>query len=130
MKGFFYFKNFKTEISNLTNECLLYQENKPKPKDNPHIAGTVATKEPFIHISSDIVGPFFAYNFKSILVKDKFWLITVIDRYTRTVKIKIAKRIDSQELIEILEVWCKQYGKPKTLKNYQSKQYLSKAFND
>ena len=54
----------------------------------------------------------------------------MIDRYTRTVKIKIAKRIDSQELIENLEVWCKQYGKPKTLKSDQGRQYLSKAFND
>lgn len=87
VKPWFHGKNMKKQIEKFHKECTKCQ------KYSSIYIRNLKTEEPFEHISSDIVGPYQGHYFSKNGREDKFYIVTIIDRCTHIVMLKIVFRL-------------------------------------
>lgn len=84
-----------------------------------------AMEHPNDMVQMDILGPFYLYNSSA-----KNYFISCIDDCSRKVASKWTERKRSVDVLDVLEDWIMNNGKPKTVMHDNGKQFTSKAFEN
>lgn len=76
-------------------------------------------------VQMDILGPFYLYNSSA-----KNYFISCLDDCSRKVASKWTERKRSVDVLNVIEDWIINNGKPKTVMHDNGKQFTSKAFEN
>jgi putative transposase len=82
-------------------------------------------EHPNYMVQMDILGPFYLYNSSA-----KNYFISCLDDCFRKVASKWSERKRSIDVLDVLEDWIINNGKPKTVMHDNGKQFTSKAFRN
>ena len=89
--------------------------------------GGLSSDKLFDFIASDIVGPYNTQDFLCEEFKEKFYIVTFIDIFSRWTEVDILFNIRSSDIINSFQNECvSKNGKPRQLHTDQGKQYISK----
>lgn len=122
----FYTKNLKLIIETFRKDCITCQRYSSALPRYGRIGGSLQTNEPLKHLASDILGPLDSFHFKGETESHKFYIITIIDRCTRWIDLKITRRITQKQVRQALEQWISKRGKPTDILTDNGTQYVSK----
>lgn len=120
--------NLYKEAKSISYVCQLCQENKNYRSNYGRLEGYLGTKTPFTDISADIVGPYKTKYFKTTIIEETFFLLTITDRCTRWTSVFLLKSLESSQIIKKLTIWFVNNGHPKTFLSDRGRQFTSEKF--
>ena len=129
LRPFWQNKDLKRTCYKIRRTCLSCLKAKPQNFTYRKVAGTIAAEKNEI-LSSDILGPYYSYEFKEKFETPKTFIITLTDILTRFTRLQLLEKIDSISIIPIFRSWSNEFGRPKKIISDRGKQYLSRPFKD
>jgi hypothetical protein len=131
IKKYFTAKRMKNQISEIISGCLKCQLNKNNNKKYGRICGNLEAQEFNETIAVDLLGPFETKLFLTINKANKFYILNMIDCYSRYVEIALVTSISTDEIIgKFTKMWLEKHGKPKRILSDQGRQFVSKEFDN
>ncbi|KRH94047.1 putative transposable element [Pseudoloma neurophilia] len=122
-------KSQKNSITQIISNCDFCQLNKVTKHKYGHISGRVRTESPFVHISSDIFGPFESKFYKNDYNNRKLYIITFTDRCTLYTQIFYSTSICASDIISAFKnVWVQKCGYPESFLSDNGPCYMSNSF--
>ncbi|KRH93757.1 pol polyprotein, partial [Pseudoloma neurophilia] len=117
----------KMLLENLIRTCGHCQRNK-RGKECGELTGNLHSETPFMHLSTDVYGPFHGNQFMHTFSKNEIFIITIIDRSSRMTKISFTDNITAYSFIKMLtNEWLSEFKNPKTILSDQGKCYTADA---
>lgn len=116
------------EITRSCELCQLYKSNHSKYS---LVEGGLSSDKLFDFIASDIVGPYNTQDFLCEEFKEKFYIVTFIDIFSRWTEVDILFNIRSSDIINSFQnKWISKNGKPRHFHTDQGRQYISQTFGN
>ena len=107
------------DAENMVRTCKPCQLVGPSPRPEP-IVPTEMPKGPWQDICADLMGPFPTGEY----------VFVVVDYYSRWQEVAVLKTVNSEKIIQCLEIMFATHGLPVTLKTDNGPQFVSKEFKD
>ncbi|KAI4292771.1 hypothetical protein PAPHI01_2045 [Pancytospora philotis] len=120
--------NLKKKIRDIRNNCTTCQEYMRNSHHYGFITGSIGTSQPWQDVSSDIYGPVSSSKFEEAAQNDKFYLLTITDRYTRWSEVFKLKTLEPREVISHFRKWIRHNPKPSTCLTDQGRTFISSEF--
>jgi transposase InsO family protein len=130
LKPYLNIQGFKGKYSRILKHCHECQQNKPRGTNYSILNGDLSSATPFAEISSDIIGPFDAFEFQIKSEITKFYLLTITDRCTRWSEVYFLDNLSSQSIIKHLQAWQRRHRVPDSLLSDNGRQYISREFEE
>ena len=104
-------RNIAIQVCKECRTCLLVKDDQRK---KGILLGEIKSERSFEHIASDIVGPFDTPVEEFDSLGEKFWLLTIIDSFSKTLEIALLDCISAKKISEeFFKAWLCRYPLPK-----------------
>ena len=123
-----YYKVFdvKRQIAFVNDSCYHCQTNKKLLSKYGLMNGSLSSDRPLEHVSTDILGPFKNSLFRGLLDGGKFWILTMIDLYSRWTELAVLTTISGYSVTDAFHrTWSRKHGYP-----HRGTQFISVDFQD
>jgi transposase InsO family protein len=127
----FALSGYTLKVKLVVEKCTICSENKLRRSNYGTLSGGIHSSKPFEMISTDIFGPVKLKHFKNERRNEYFYIVTIMDTFSRWVETKIIFDIKSNTIVNAIdEKWLSKFGSPTKLLSDQGRQYISKNFAD
>ncbi|ORE00292.1 TF29 [Hepatospora eriocheir] len=130
IKRYYTHPQLSTITKQVCSRCILCQKHKITNTSKVNYQSFHYATEFNQKLCSDIFGPIKTFEFKTPFKATNFYIITIIDVYSRLVQIEATKLITSNEIIKSLSNWIKNYGSPENFLSDRGRQYTSTTFQN
>ena len=126
---FFKIYNLKESLKNCLNLCRTCNLSKMKQNKLGKVKQTVWGNHPNELVAIDIKGPIKTQFFQTKINHKQFYLVVMIDTYTRFTETKLIWSISSEEIVKaFVEEWINKHNKPKRIISDRGRQFISNKF--
>ena len=128
LEPFWSYADLKKVCYNISSECMKCQICKSAFHHYSKTASCVQQETFNEFISSDIVGPIPTNESQTTFKKEKFFILTIIDIFSRYVMFAAIEKIDSLSIQALFVRWFSSFGAPQKLLTDNESQYISLPF--
>ncbi|KAG0439306.1 Transposon Tf2-9 polyprotein [Dictyocoela muelleri] len=129
IRRFYFIEKIKQYIREITANCLKCCACKDRTKKYGMIKGSLQGERLLDTVSTDIFGPIKALHFKITKNKEKIYILTFTDLYSRFTTVDILFNISAKAIVESMkENLFNRIGIPKKILSDQGRQYISELF--
>lgn len=122
-------KGIYSLCSYICKRCKKCQLNKDYHPFYGIVSGNLAGNRPNEKIATDIIGPFESKEFRTNFTTQKFWILTIIDTFSKYTKVFPITTLESKNACSIFrKEWIDKEGKPQCIISDQGRTYISKRF--
>ena len=122
-------KNIKRKIARVNAKCRICNTSKHFKVEKIKTSGRYESNNLFEKIAIDLKGPIRSDKYQCNLSTNFFYLLVMIDAYSRYVEVAVLKRIRSKDIINAIKKhWLDKHPSPKELLSDQGRQFISQEF--
>lgn len=122
-------KKLKYKIAGINSSCITCNRNKHYKRKYVKTIGKYEAEKPFQKIAIDIKGPIPSHKFDTDLHTRSFFILVILDVYSRFVSTFFLKSIKTSDIIKgIKKAWLTKYELPMEILKDQERQFISTDF--
>ena len=123
--------DLKNIVERVVKECVACQKFKLQGSKIGYLEGKVIAEFPFQKVAVDICGPFNKEPLPSEEKGEKFYVLTIMDIYTRWPEIHLLPDVQAKTVAESFEIeWLRRYPNPSYVLTDNGTQFISSTFGN